>query len=362
MLERITAFLERFPGTKARAVAAQLGLDRAHVSRLLHEHTDRFVQDTEFQWSCVESVCQIEFNGNGWLTAGDFERALRSLSPLDSPHPSVVFMLKDGGKPMLDFVARLLAFCNQLVLGGKDVTLDFDGSPSTVTYLNRAGFFGVLDPSIQVLPERPSGHLAKTYQGKNDGLIEFRRIDPTEPDQEIPSLLRKSFVSCAGDAYSQDAFTILSELFGNVTEHSESVAPGFAGLQFYGRAGKIQAVISDNGRGIVGTLMPVVPQKYPNVQRRIAPAPHAGIALLKEVFKAGGLSQSDDDGRGIGLQLSGHVASKSNAKISVRQSDFELRIHYNSDGIQFSHKTQLAHLQGTHICFEFKLDGRVKPA
>lgn len=362
MLEQIIAFLGEHPGTKARTIAAQLGLDRAEVSRLLHQRSDKFEQDAEFQWSRVATTCQIEFNSSGWLTAGDFERALLKHSPLNSPHRAVVFMLRGGGKPMLDFIARLLAFCNQLVLRGKTVTLNFDGSGSTVTYLNRVGFFGVLDRSIQVLPERPSGDLAKAFQGRNDGVIEFRLIEPEKPDQNIPLLLRNSFVSCAGASYSQGAFTILAELFGNVMDHSESEAPGFACLQFYPRGGKIQAVISDNGRGIVGTLGPVVPQKYPDVALKMAEAPHAGIELLKEVFKEGGLSQKDDDGRGIGLKRSGDVAKKFKAKICVRQSDFELRVHHDHDGIQFTHRLNLAYLQGTHICFEFKLDGSVKSA
>jgi hypothetical protein len=74
------------------------------------------------------------------------------------------------------------------------------------------------------------------------------------------------------------------------------------------------------------------------------------------------LSQKDDDGRGIGLKLSGDVAKRFKARISVRQSDFELRIHHDNGSVQFTHRANLAPLQGTHICFEFKLDVNVKSA
>jgi anti-sigma regulatory factor (Ser/Thr protein kinase) len=362
MLERISAFLEKSPRTKARSIASQLDLDRGEVNRLLHEHADKFEQDDEYRWSLAATSCRIEFSGRDWLTAWHFETSLKEHTPLTSPHRKVVFLLSGGFKPMLDFIARLLAFCNQLVKVGKLVTLDFGGSSSTLTYLNRVGFFDVLDKSISVLPERPTGDLAKTFHGNNKGLIEFSLIDPANFDENIPTQLRDSFVACAGASYSQGAFTILAELFDNVREHSDSGSPGFACLQFYRNSGKIQAVISDNGRGIVGTLGPVVPQKYPAVARKMASAPHAGVALLTEVFRTGDLSQVDADGRGVGLKRSGDLAEKFKAKISVRQNDFELRIHHADGAMQFSQRLDLAPLAGTHVCFEFKLDASVKSA
>lgn len=358
MLKRICAFLAKNPGTRARTIATQLGLDRADVSRLLHSHDDKFEQDSDYQWFLASNVCRIEFGGSGWLTSRDFEKALSSVSPLKSNHATVAFVLMDGCKPLLEFLARLLALCNQLVELGKGVTLDLEGSRTTLTYLDRVGFFGLLAPAIVVLPQRPSGELAKTYRGNNNGVIEFRSIDPAAPNQEIPRLLQQAFVACAGDSYSATAFTVLAELFGNVHEHSGTSSPGFACLQFYRNARKIQAVISDNGLGIVGTLAPVIRQRYPKTAKKIAAAPHMGVALLEEIFSRGELSQVDADGRGLGLKASADSAGKFRAKISVRQGDFEFRIHHGPNGVQFTHQLGLAELNGTHICFEFKLDAR----
>lgn len=362
MLDQISAFLKDNPSAKARTIGLRLGIDRTELNRLLHDYPDRFEKDSEFKWSLVPVEYRIEFGGNGWLTSGDFDRALSSTSPLTSRHTAVVLVLKDGCKPLLEFVARLLAFCNQMVAAGKVVTLNFKGSKKTLSYLDRIGFFDVLDQAIDVLPQRPKSNLSKTYQGNNDGVIEFRLIDPNAPDTEIPSLLRNSFVRCAGDSYWHGAFTVLAELFSNVLEHSGTASPGFACLQFYPKGRKIQAVISDNGRGIVSTLAPVVPEKYPQIVQTLASAQHSGVALLTEVFKSGGFSTVDEDGRGCGLKRSGDIAKKFRAKISVRQSDFELRVYHDHNGVQFGHRLNLAHLDGTHICFEFKLDAGEKSA
>lgn len=356
MLDQIYAFLAANPGTKAKTIAFQLSVDKTELNRLLHEHKDKFEKDQEFRWSIVPTTCYIEFGGKAWLDSWDFERAFSGASPLESSHAAVVFALKGDSKPLLEFTARLLAMCNQLVAAGRIVTLDFEGSKKVLSYLDRIGFFDVLNEAIMVLPERPTGQLSKTYQGNNDGVLEFRLIDPVAPDQYIPELLRQSFVSCAGAGYFQPAFTVLAELFGNVTEHSKTSSPGFACLQFYPKARKIQTVISDNGLGIVGTLGPVVPQKYPDVARLMATAKHPGVALLTEVFREGQLSQVNLKGRGCGLNRSRTVAEKFKAKISVRQSDFELRVYHDHDGVQFRHLLNLPYLAGTHICFDFKLD------
>jgi anti-sigma regulatory factor (Ser/Thr protein kinase) len=361
MLQALSDYLAVNPGAKAKTIAIDLGFDRAKVNRLLHDHPEKFEQDSEFQWSLASSeVCHIEFGGDEWLTSYHFEKALKGVSPLESDHSSVVLALKSNCRPMLDFNARLLALCNQLVNAGKTVTLDLEGSKKTSTYLDRIGFFGRLHDDIEVLPRCDRGNLAKTYDGNNDGVMEFRPIDPANRDDDVPERLLNSFVKCSGPAYKQAAFTLLSELYGNVLEHSRTSTPGFACLQFYRGSKSIQAVISDNGLGIVGTLLPVVRERHPKTFKKVAAAAHPGVALLKEVFSSGDLSQVNDDGRGLGLKASADAAGKFRADVSVRQSDFELRIHRDHSGVRFSQQLGLAHLHGTHICFRFKLDASHK--
>lgn len=359
MLEKIRDFVSQNPGLKARTIASRLGFERPSVSALLHAHKDTFQQDESCCWSLVPPAeLRVEFSGKSWWTAKDVEKLLRKAgSPLDSPCQRVVFSLKEGSRIMLEPLARLLALSNQLAHAGKTVVLDFTESQSTATYLDRLGFFDHLNDAIQVLPKRPKRGLSKQYRGNNDGVVEFRAIDPAREEGEIPRLLERSFVSCAGQSYSVAVMTILSELYTNVLEHSGASMLGFAGLQSYKAGHRIQAVISDNGRGIVGTLGPVLQHRYPKVARKIADSKdHAGVVLLKEVFSAGRISQVEADGRGLGLKRSREFAKKFRARISVRQRDFELRIHHSNDQVTFTHDTDLVRIEGTHICFDFMLD------
>ena len=361
MLARVTALLKRSPGLKAKHIAAQLGADKSDVNAFLYRNRDAFYRDADFNWF-LSNPCElrIELTTRGWLTAEEFEDALGGgLSPLQAPQEAVKFVIAEDSKIMIEALARLLALCNQLAAVGKRVSLDFSLCSSTLSYLNRIGFLDQLSDRVDVLPNRPRGSLANRFGGNNGGVVELIKIMPDAPDQTIPKRLCQSFVRCAGDEqYAVGAFTVLAELFGNVKEHSRSQLGGFAGLQFYKRTRHIQAVISDSGLGIVGTLQPVVPSRYPDVQRKIRAAKlPAGIVLLQEVFSSGGLSQSSDSGRGLGLKRSGELACRFKATISVRQDTFELKVFHERDGsIRFSHRLNLAHIQGTHICFDLKLD------
>lgn len=359
MLEKIRDFVRQNPGLKARTIASRLGLERPTINALLHAHKDTFQQDEASCWSLVAPVeLSVEFGGKTWLAAKDVEKLLsKAGSPLDSPCQRVVFSLKKGSRMMLEALARLLALSNQLARAGKTVTLDFDEARVTLSYLDRLGFFDHLNDAIQVLPKRPKRGLSRQYRGNNDGLIEFRAIDPAHEESDIPKLLERSFVSCAGDSYTVAVMTILSELYSNVLEHSKASTPGFAGLQFYKATHHIQTVISDSGLGIVGTLEAVLEQRYPKVAQKIAASKdHAGVALLKEVFSSGQISQVEAEGRGLGLKRSREFAKKFRARISVRQRDFELQIHHSNDRVTFTHDINLVRVEGTHICFDFMLD------
>jgi hypothetical protein len=359
MLKQVQSIVGKSPGVKAKAIAAQLGVDRTSINQLLHKYPEIFLKDDEFGWSLLnQGELRVELGDHRWLTASHFESSLLGAgSPLDSSCSAVKFIASADCNMLLEALARLLALCNQLVVAKKRVTLDLSACKKTSSYFDRIGFFNRLDKKVEVLPRRPLRSKAVTYEGNNDGVVELRVIHPATPDQRIPDLLRKSFVSFAGEKYYVPAFTVLSELFGNVEEHSGANTAGFAGLQFYKGGNHLQTVISDNGLGIIGTLSPVLEEKYPQIFKRVSESgQHFGVALLREVFSDGKISQVDDKGRGLGLKRSGDLAQKFNAKISVRQEDFEFRVTHTHAGVSFTHKLNLARLAGTHICFDFKLD------
>jgi len=357
MLVKIRRLLKNESGLKAKEIASRLGFDRQDVSRELHANKTVFLQNEAYGWALAPVVnLRVEL-GPGWIDATQFEtRLLVSGCPTALNCVSVSFVFAEASQLLLDALARLLALCNQFCMAGKGVVLDFSGCKKTLGYLDRVGFVELLDRRVSMLPRRPSGARAIVYEGNNENVVELKTIEVAAPNQTIPSQLRSSFVTCAGDAYSEAAFTVISELFGNVQEHSGSITAGFAGLQHYKKGNKIQTVISDSGLGIIGTLEPVLNLLYPQIAEELAAETgHKGVALLSKVFSVGGLSKVDEEGRGLGLIRSGQLAQKYNATISIRQRDFELSVHHRQGKVAFSNQLNLVRLEGTHICFTFDL-------
>ncbi|WP_241153609.1 ATP-binding protein [Pseudomonas viridiflava] len=269
----------------------------------------------------------------------------------------IEFVVPSGCNIMIDAAARILALSNQLAGLEKLVSINFVNSPKTLSYFNRLGFFDHLDGKVDVLPKRPKRSAAKIHHGNNDGVVELESIDHRLPDETIPKRLKMSLVNCAGERYSQSAFTVISELFGNVRDLARSQIPGFAALQFYPKGGKIQTVISDNGIGIVGSLKPVLKQKYPHIYHSLDfSKPEAGPELVLQIFRQGQISSSSDDGRGLGLKRSGDVAANFDATISIRQKNFELKMVYAKGKLTNAYREGIPSIQGTHICFKFLID------
>jgi hypothetical protein len=361
MLKKIEQILCEAPGMKAKDIAKELQRDKHDVNSFLYAHKDYFQVDHTFCWSLKNTELRIQLTPHSWIDCNAFETALAEVaSPLDSQETSIVFVIPKGCKLLLEAIARLMALSNQLAYNNKKVTLDFSQQFSTLSYVNRLGFFDHLDKKINVLPSRPETSGAITYKHNSSTLFEFAAIDHLNPDESIPKRLKTVFVSVAGDKYAQAAFTVLSELFGNVRDHSESLIPGFIGLQFYENFSPphIQTVISDSGKGILGTLKPILAEKYPEIFQRIKDSEiEFDIELLKWVFTEGRISQSDDEGRGLGLKSSSNAASKFNGTISVRQENCEVRFAYFNGSLKdFKFETNLTRIYGTHICFDFKLD------
>lgn len=360
MIAEIVRFLRLNPGTKGREIARQLGVEKGAVNSLLYKNPETFIHDDEQRWSLTAGTkLTVVLEEEAWVGAKSFEDVLEaSGSPLDENCSEVEFVVPKGCKIMVDAAARLLALCNQLVMVGKVTSIDFSACRATLTYFNRLGFFDHLAGKVDVIPQRPAHSGAVAYRGNNQGVVELASIDHQIPDESIPKRLKNSLVNCAGERYSQSAFTFISELFGNVRDHAKSEIPGFAALQYYPKGKKIQTVISDSGIGIVGSLQPVLEHKYYELFQQLDfSKPEAGPELVLHVFKQGRISSSEDDGRGLGLKRSGDVAAGFNATVTVRQKNFELTMVY-SDG-QFNRsvsRVNMPTILGTHICFDFFID------
>lgn len=361
MLTKIKNLLLKTPGVKAREIAKRLNLDRAKVSSLLHHHVEDFQQDSDYCWSCVNQQIIIEFP-KGWVGCKEFEIALsKAGSVLESKATHIKFLIPESGYLLLEAIARLMALSNQLVMANKNVTIDFTQQYETLKYVNRLGFFDYLDKKVEVLPNRPKTSTAKTYKENSDNLVELGEINPKNLDKSIPARFKDVFVKHAGEIYEQTAFTVISESYGNVRDHSESPIPGFIGLQFYRNTSKphIQTVISDSGKGILGTLKPILEEKYPEIANELYESElNSDVLLLKKVFTQGEITQkTEEEGRGLGLKSTTNAASKFNATIYVRQENCEVKFFYRHGKLStFQHQFDMPTILGTHICFDFQLD------
>lgn len=367
MKQKIKKILSMTPGLKGRQIANKLGLDKHDVNSYLSKQDGCFIKDENHCWFIAEDdSLEIQLEGETWIDGISLDRAVSNAgSPLDTTCNAIHFIVPKGCKIFLEAAARLIAYSNQSIYIGKHVEIHFNDCQDTLSYFNRVGFFEMLHKDVEVKPGRPSSSSAEAYKGNSEAVYEFGEVDPRDLDEEIPQRLKHSFVSYAGEKYSQSAFTVLSELFGNVRDHSESPIPGYIALQRYkgfrgynGVRPHIQTIVSDSGRGITGTLKPILKERYPEIFRKFDfTNPESDPLLVSEVFKKGRISQSSDEGRGLGLKRSGEVAASYDAVISVREGCFELKLIYKSGKLnKVGHELELPRIMGTHICFDFILD------
>lgn len=362
LASKINSILGQNNSLKARKLAHELGIDRSELNSFLYKHTELYLQNTEtHEWSLVKpNELIINFPDINWLDSDTFEQTLsKAGSPLESHANKITFKIGNKSSILLEAASRLLALCNQLVMIGKTVTVDFSATKSTLHYFDRCGFCDRLNFAVNVLPLRPVESKAKAYKGNNENLIEFGEIDPINIDSKVVEDLQKSFIFHAGSQFRTLALTVISEPFNNVHDHSSSPINGFAALQKYqGKHTHIQTVVSDSGIGIASSLRPVLQNKYPKLDKKFSPRTiKTDILLIKEVFEKGGISQVNDDDRGLGLNRTFELAVKYNANISIRQENFELKIYFRNGVLKnFLHTENLVKILGTHFCFDFFLD------
>jgi hypothetical protein len=296
---------------------------------------------------------------SAWVNASRLEDALRRSGDPHGPQIyDVLIRFPVGSKVMVDAAIRLLSLINQLNFCTRRVRLDFDeGEGGTMGYLNRVGFFDHLAPDVEVLPARPAISGAKLYRGNNLELVEIARINKDHRDENLLSRLIDALM-CAcgtrGDANELKgaAWTIFAELIDNVFSHSATPLDGYAALQVYTRGGKLKVAVSDSGLGIMQTLRPALKTEFPKL------ANLSDIDLVAEIFRQG-LSRHGPD-RGCGLKGSAAKAIKFRADLDVRlptnrilltpaAGTYEPNRAYGFD--------RLPLMWGTHICFDFRLNG-----
>lgn len=304
-------------------------------------------------------VRQVELPGR-WVSAILLDHLLLQGGPAISGTDVLEFRITPGCSLLLDAVIRLLAYANQMSAAGRRVRLVFEGGRhGTMGYLDRMGFFDHLDRRVDVEPPRPLVSGAEAYRGANGGLVEIAAIRSGARDLDLPGELTDTLTNaCAGrpDAarLGQAAFTIFSELIGNVHDHSDTRLDGFVALQVYQRGNKVAVVVSDSGRGLVQTLRPELERREPRYARI------DDVNLLVEMFRDG-LSRHADRKHGHGLSDCAAKAIRFEAGLEVRLATQNVRLvpsgaGYSPSSLNMAYTTTgLTHIAGTHIAFDFRL-------
>jgi len=361
MQVEIDQLLEHTPDLKSKEIAKKLGFGKSEVSAYLHGNKDRYTQNEKFQWSLVDKVFRKILFPSGWVTCDLFEQSLIEAGDVfDERCNTVRFVLPQDCNLMIDALARILSLMNQLAYHEKTIVVDFTDCYKTQSYLNRAGFFDLLHESIDVCPKRPQISAAQQYRGNSDNLVELRLVEQNSENNPLKEQLTDAFVNLSAEKFKVAAYTVFGELIGNISEHSETNIPGFAGLQKYrGSKEHIQIVISDSGIGIASSLRSTLQKHYPEIYRKYSSQTIENDAeLVTEVMSSGGISRfGREDGRGLGFKSSKEQANRFNARFTVRQDRFSLKFEVEDGEIKkVSRSLNLSLLRGTHICFDFQIE------
>lgn len=364
--EKIREVLRDSPGLTGKQISKALGVgNKSALNKFLYSNPEGLRQDEQWKWYLADDHYVLDLvTPSTWITEDEFEDCLTAAGCLlSSCSNKCVIRFPENCRILLVAGARVIALANQAVSCGKAVEMDFSRCLGTKHYLNRLGFFDHLSKRVTVLPARPAKSKARQYQGNSESLVEIASINLDNFDYSLPKNLTKRFAFHAGEDYYHSAFTIFSELIGNVQEHSETPLPGFVALQLYkGKRRHIQTVISDSGLGIGATLKRNLRKYYPELSEQLdVESVDSDIRLVSQALTDGGLSQfgssPDEAARGLGLKRTQSHAAKYDAVVVVRQPNFELRIVYKNGALaEIAEKKGLSRIEGTQVCFDFFLD------
>ncbi|MCX5796998.1 MAG: ATP-binding protein [Elusimicrobia bacterium] len=299
---------------------------------------------------------EIEFP-RSWVGAREFENLLATQNPACETEKDIRLSFPKGCALLIDSALKTLSLANQLVSDGKNVATDFrdDG---LLGYLDRMGFFDALAPQVTVLPRRPIVSAHSLYFGGNHQLVEISVLNPgREVDaKDLPGKLADRIASVLGfgtasnDDFVAEMFTVFSELIGNYFEHSESDIPGYVVAQTYAKTNSVWVAISDSGLGITHTIRRDRPKDF---RDRTDPE------LLIDVFNEGISRHGDGTGRSCGLYRCGQISLKHSANLRVRTPSDQVYLRPGRTRLEKNkafYQSELGHLRGTHLCFEFTLD------
>jgi anti-sigma regulatory factor (Ser/Thr protein kinase) len=297
-----------------------------------------------------------------WISTARFEAAIgdSDLSRHLEAGGTVCFDFDEGSALPIGVGMRLLSFLNQLARNRAGrVHLQFSSRENLFGYLDRNGFFDLLDRRISSDPARPAFSSAVLHRGRASSLVEIVRLDPRlsgEARTDTVTPLVDALMRLYGDGprakhLHNSAYATLTELIDNVYSHSETPIAGFAVLQAYRQRRAVQIAVSDSGVGIPESIRRGLGAR---VLRR------SDEELIVDAFRKGLSRHGSRQGRSCGLPLCAQLAAEFGSTVYVRtpSADVTLEPHTGGPGQHEARITRpTAKLAGTHICLDFPLDG-----
>jgi hypothetical protein len=265
----------------------------------------------------------------------------------------------------IDIHVSALFLFNELARRRQRVTLHWGTTSSDVfKYVDRMGFFGLLDPSIRVEPSRPrpGGSLYERHRNHNAMLLEISEIDIRDHDKGAEALISlresletnlASFPAKRRQAIVNDIWTFSAEVIENIYNHSESPVGGVVAAQRYKsdeRGPRLRLVIADGGLGIPSTIR----SGRPTSTQGMTDAP-----IILAAFREGLSRSSVELGRGCGLRCCASIAMRHHANLRIRagSSWAFLVTKSKKKGVTLGiYSDEAAPIAGTQITFDFYLD------
>lgn len=296
------------------------------------------------------------------LDADSFEASIITLGSQINLKSNILIDYRQVKFAPLDVIASSIFFYNELSSLGSTVTLQWNEDQEIFQYIDRMGFFNILDKNVKTIPPRPI-HLSSRFnihRKRNPYLLEITEIsitDKNEADKTLKRLLSnlESNLSNIGsskrDLLVNRIWTFSAEALGNIFEHSQSKVPGIIAAQRYEskeRGARLHLVIADGGLGISNTIRAGLPSETQGKK---------DSQIIFTAFKEG-LSRKLGSG-GCGLKTCAEIAMHYQANLRVRVGRTWVKLITKSakTGITLGvYSDEAFPIKGTQISFDFYLD------
>jgi hypothetical protein len=291
-----------------------------------------------------------------WVSAEQFENLLVGWDPHGSKQASQEIRIPASCKLPIQTALKLVSLINQLISCGVRIILNFESTQGTYGYLSRMAFFECLAETVSVFPRRPTVSGAKIYGGGNPEIVEMHEVPLTYSKQanrlpELLSLSLRQVLDGRRDAETIEVHicTVLTEVLGNIYQHSGTPLAGLVALQPYKNASKVVLAVSDSGRGIPSTLRESASGKLGAMTES---------EIILKVFRDGLSRFGPQTGRGSGLLRCAQIALQYGAELNVRIPTSVVKL-VPANGTYRENRAVCRDgaplIWGTHLYFEFDL-------